>query len=426
MAPPSPAAGKTAHVFSGYEKFVIAILAFLQFTIVLDFMILSPLGAILLPALRITTSQFGAVVSAYAVAAAISGLLAAGFADRFDRKRMLLFFYVGFILGTALCGFAPNYHVLFIARTITGLFGGVIGAVSFAIVADLFPLQVRGRVMGFVTSAFAASQVLGLPLGIYFAAKLGWHSPFIMIASIAGLVGIIILFRLKPIDAHLTSPTKRNPLQHLLKTATSRRYITGFSATMLLATGGFMLMPFGAAFSVNNLGIPLDELPMIYAVTGCTSLILGPLIGRISDRVGKYRTFCVATLVGTVVVIGYTRLGVTPIWAVILISIVLFASISGRMVAAGALASAVPAPEDRGAYMSISASLQQFAGALSSMVAGWIVVQNPATGRLNHYPLLGVVVGSIMLLTILLMYNVHQLVSEQLPTSFAPTPAAEV
>src|SRR3954447_16451468 len=158
-----------AHVFTGYQKFVIAVLAFLQFTIVLDFMILSPLGAILLQELGISTKRFGLVVSIYAFAAGGSGLMAAGFADKFDRKKFLLFFYCGFILGTFLCGIADTYVLLLGARMVTGLFGGVVGSVVFAISTDLFPFAMRGRVMGLVQTAFASSQVLGIPAGLFFS-----------------------------------------------------------------------------------------------------------------------------------------------------------------------------------------------------------------------------------------------------------------
>src|SRR5471032_890944 len=164
--------------FSGYQKFVIGILAFLQFTIILDFMIISPLGAIVIPALHISPREFGLAVSVYAFSAGISGILAAGFADRFDRKRLLLFFYVGFTLGTALCAIAPNYHLLLLGRIVTGLFGGVIGSVVLAIVTDLFALQLRGRVMGFVQTAFAASQVLGIPAGLFLSNHWNWHVAF--------------------------------------------------------------------------------------------------------------------------------------------------------------------------------------------------------------------------------------------------------
>jgi predicted MFS family arabinose efflux permease len=157
---------KPKEAFSPYQVFIIAILSILQFTVVLDFMVLSPLGAQLMTELAISTSQFSLVVSAYAISAGISGLLAAGFADKFDRKKILLFFYTGFIVGTALCGIAPDYNFLLIARIVTGIFGGVISSISFAIITDLFKLEVRGRVMGFVQMAFASSQVMGIPVGL--------------------------------------------------------------------------------------------------------------------------------------------------------------------------------------------------------------------------------------------------------------------
>src|ERR1700692_3761055 len=179
--------------FSRYQKFVVGILAFLQFTIILDFMIISPLGAIVMPALSISPRQFGWAVSSYAFSAAISGLAAAGFADRFDRKRLLLFFYGGFFLGTALCALAPGYHFLLLARIVTGLFGGVIGSVVLAIATDLFPLEMRGRVMGVISTAFAASQVLGLPAGLYLTGHWDWHAPFLAIIAVGVPAGVIIM-----------------------------------------------------------------------------------------------------------------------------------------------------------------------------------------------------------------------------------------
>src|SRR5437868_14498709 len=178
--------------FSGYQKFVIAVLAFLQFTIILDFMIISPLGAIVMPTLNITPQQFGLAVSSYAFSAGASGLLAAGFADKFDRKRLLLFFYAGFLLGTLLCGLATSYTFLLAARIVTGVFGGVVGSISMAIIADLFPLQVRGRVMGTIQTSFAASQVMGLPLGVFLSNKRGWHAPFVLILAVGAPIGVVI------------------------------------------------------------------------------------------------------------------------------------------------------------------------------------------------------------------------------------------
>src|ERR1700751_2741708 len=200
-APIAPQERQTG--FSRYQSLLIALLAVTQFTIILDFTIMSPLGAILMPSLNIPAGQFGVAVSAYAFSAGISGVLAAGFADRFDRKRLLLFFYVGFTLGTLLCAVAPNYHVLLLGRIVTGLFGGVIGAIVLAIITDLFPLNLRGRVMGFVQTAFAASQVLGVPAGLFLANHWNWHVCFFAIVGLSILAIAIILFLMRPVDAHL-------------------------------------------------------------------------------------------------------------------------------------------------------------------------------------------------------------------------------
>jgi predicted MFS family arabinose efflux permease len=396
--------------FTRYQVAVVAILAFLQFTVVLDFMILSPLGALLMRDLGVTPARFGLVVSAYAFSAGISGLLAAGFADKFDRKTLLLFFYAGFVLGTILCGMAPSYGFLLGARTVTGLFGGVIGSISMAIIADLFPLEARGRVMGFVMTAFAASQVMGIPLGLYLSNAWGWHAPFLMIAAVSAVVGVVIFATLRPVNAHLLKPADRNPLHHLLATVVKPRHQLGFAATLLLAVGGYILMPFGSAFSVNNLGIPLEKLPMIYMATGVAALFAGPAMGRISDAMGKYRTFAVGSVFAIGIVLYYTRLGVTPIGVVIAINIAMFTAITARMVSAQALASAIPAAQDRGAYMSISSSMQQLAGGVASSCAGLIVTQTGNTGPLEHYERLGYVVSAAMAATVFLMARINTMV----------------
>jgi predicted MFS family arabinose efflux permease len=410
-APAVPPAKPPAPAFTSYQKFVVAMLAFLQFTVVLDFMVLSPLGALLMPALSISPRQFGLVVSAYAIAAAVSGILAAGFADRYDRKKFLLFFYAGFLLGTICCGLAPSYPLLLAARIVTGVFGGVVGAVSYAIVADVFPLQLRGRVMGLIMTAFGASQVLGIPIGISLATRLGWHAPFLMIAGICLLVGVFIATRMQPVDKHLEKTRGQNPVQHLWKTATSTRYGVGFMATILLAVGGFMLMPFASAFTVNNQHVALDHLWILYTITGVCSIVFGPLIGRLSDKVGKYQTFCIASSIVIVVVLYYTNLENASLTQLIIVSVIMFACVTGRMASAGALVSAVPAPHDRGAYMSISSSLQQLAGGAASYLAGLLVSEGPS-GRLEHYPRIGIAVAAATLVAMWLMYRVHRLVPE--------------
>jgi predicted MFS family arabinose efflux permease len=396
-----------------YQMAVVAILAFLQFSIVLDFMIMAPLGAMLLDELHIDTSQFGLVVSVYAFSAGASGFATAGFADKFDRKKLLLFFYVGFIGGTVLCGIAPTYEFLLGARIVTGIFGGVIGSISMAIVADLFPLSMRGRVMGTVQTSFAASQVLGLPLGLALSNWWNWHAPFLLIAAIGAVVGVGIAIVLKPIDAHLKTPVKQNAFAHMLHTATKPAYLRGFAATILLATGGFMMMPFSTAFLVGNLGVELTDLPMIYVVTGVFAFFMGPLAGKLADTVGKFVVFLGGSLLGSVLVIWWANLsGPTALWLVIVINVFMFAAITARMISAGALTSAVPAMPDRGAFMSINSSLQQVAGGIASGVGGLIVSVQP-DGSILHFDTLGWVVVAAMIITLFPMWIIDRQVKAQ-------------
>ena len=393
--------------FSTYQIFIIIVLATLQFTVVLDFMVLSPLGAILLTELNIKPAQFGWVVSAYAFSAGASGLLTAGFADKYDRKKILLFFYSGFIIATFLCAIAANYEFLLGARIITGIFGGVISSVSFAIITDLFQLEIRGKVMGFVQMSFAASQVLGLPIGLELANRFGWHSPFWMIAVVSIFSWVIIAIYMKPITAHLKTSYEHNAIQHLMRTLTKKLYLRAFLTTVFLATGGFMLMPFGSAFSINNLKISIDDLPVLYFVTGISSIVFGPMLGMLSDKVGKYRLFAIGTVITMLMVIIYTNLGVTPFWTVVALNVVLFAGITSRMISGSALMTAVPEQHDRGAFMSINSSIQQISGGIAAAVAGLIVVQEN-NGHMDHYDALGYVVVGSMLITVGLMYVLNQ------------------
>jgi predicted MFS family arabinose efflux permease len=399
---------KSDYAFTSYEKFVICILAIVQFTVVLDFMVLSPLGAIVMPALKITTSQFGLVVSAYAFSAGASGLLAAGFADSFDRKKLLLFFYTGFIIGTFFCAMADSYQYLLIARVVTGIFGGVMSSIGFAIITDLFKLEVRGRVMGFTQMAFAASQVLGIPVGLVLANNFGWQSPFMLIAVLSAIVALITAVNLKPVDAHLKIKSEKNPFQHLLKTLVNKRYIVGFSGTILLAIGGYMLMPFGSAFSVHNLGITKEELPYVYVVTGLISMVCGPLIGKYSDKAGKYKVFVYGSLLSIVTILIYTNLGTSPLWLVTMVNAILFAGVTARIITSAALTSGIPKLQDRGAFMSINSSIQQISGGIGSAIAGTIVVQTST--KLENYDILGYVSVLGACITMVLLYYVHRII----------------
>jgi predicted MFS family arabinose efflux permease len=398
--------------FSRYQSFLVALLAVVQFTIILDFIIMSPLGAILMPALNITAAQFGVAVSAYAFSAGISGVLAAGFADRFDRKRLLLFFYVGFTAGTALCALAPNYHVLLLGRIVTGLFGGVVGSVVLAIITDLFPLHLRGRVMGFVQTAFAASQVLGIPVGLFLANRWNWHVSFAAIVGLAIAVMLAVLFLMRPVNEHLRLKQDRNAFAHLIATVSEPSYTLAFGVTTLLATGGFMLMPFGSAFTVHNLGIDIEHLPTVYLVSGLFSIFTGPLVGRASDAFGKFPTFMFGTVMSIVMVLIYTHLGQTTLTVAIIVNVLMFVGIFSRMIPSQALISAIPAAHQRGSFSAISASLQQLSGGLGSVFAAAIIAQN-ADGSLRHFDRLGYIVVGTALMALTAMYFVQKQVARK-------------
>jgi predicted MFS family arabinose efflux permease len=403
--------------FSGYQVFIIFILSFLQFTVILDFMVIAPLGAILLTELKIAPSQFGYVVSAYAFSAGLSGLLAAGFADKFDRKRLLLFFYAGFLIGTLLCGIAYSFTFLLIARIVTGIFGGVIASISLAIVADLFALKQRGRVMGFIQMSFAASQVLGIPFGIYLANIYNWHAPFLLIVLISTIAGVIILKWMKPVNMHLDSNAEIKMLRHLKNTLLNINYIKAFGTTAFLSIGGFLLMPFSSAFLVENTGISQADLPLVFMFTGMATIVVLPLVGKITDSVGKLKLFSAGTVIASIMIVIYTHLGITPLWEVVVINVIMFAGIMSRGVPATALLTAVPELTDRGAFMSINSSLQQISGGIASVIAGMIVVRS-GSGRMEHYDTLGYISVIVMFACIFMMYYMNKYVESK--TSSVP------
>jgi predicted MFS family arabinose efflux permease len=359
-------------------------------------------------------------VSAYAFAAGVSGILTAGFADRFDRKKLLLFFYTGFVLGTLWCGLAQSFESLLLARIVTGLFGGVIGSVVLAIATDLFPPQMRGRVMGFIQTAFAASQVLGIPIGIYLSNQWNWHVPFLALAALGLLGGLLIAWQMKPVAEHLKTPQEHSAFKHLQHTLTEPRYLLSFISVLFLATGGFMLMPFSSAFTVNNLGISIHDLPIIYLVTGIATIFVGPLVGKAADSFGKLPVFYFGTVVMIVMVLIYTHLSTSTLFIVTLINVVLFVGIFSRMIPFQALMTQVPAQTQRGSFNAINASISQLAGGLASLVAGHIV-QEGADGRIHHYDVAGYVVVATSLLACALLWRIQRGVATQ-PAAIPPTP----
>ncbi|EHO08461.1 MFS transporter [Myroides odoratimimus] len=399
--------------FTKYEKFVIFILAITQFTVILDFMVMAPLGDLLLKSLSMSTQDFGIAVSAYAFSAGAAGLLTAGFADKFDRKKLLLFFYIGFIVGTLFCGLANSYETLVFARIFTGLFGGVIGSISMAIITDIFSLKQRGRVMGFIQMGFGASQVLGIPIGLYIANKWFWEAPFFMIVGLSILIAIAIGFYLKPVKDHLSLQPQKKVLTHLWNTVKNKDYRIGFMSITMLSVGGFMMMPFGTIFAVNNLGVHPDQLPILFMISGVTSLTLMPFIGRLSDRMSKYKLFTIASIWLMIVSLVYTNFSQIPFALVVGTNILMMIGIMSRMVPSAALNSAVPDTADRGAYMSITSSLQQISGGIAAAIAGLIVYQEHDNSPLVNYNIVAYVLVVVSTISIILMSRVNKLIRKR-------------
>ena len=401
---------KERQKFTSYQKFVIFILAMTQFSVILDFMIMSPLGDMLMKSMALKPDQFGVAVSAYAFSAGTSGLLTAGFADRFDRKKILLFFYIGFAMGTVLCSMANTYPLLVAARIITGLFGGVIGSISLAIITDLFTIEQRGRTMGFIQMGFGASQVLGIPISLFLANKWGWQSPFLMVGIMSAVIILLIVLKIQPINEHLKLQERRNALSHLWATISKGNYRMGFLATALLSIGGFMIMPFGSVYAINNLKITQEQLPILFMVGGVASLIIMPVIGRVSDRVDKFKVFAGASIWAMVMILVYTNLSATPLWEVIVLNILLMMGILSRMVPSTALISAVPDQKDRGAFMSINSSLQQIAGGIAAVIAGMIVKQKGMYSPLENFNVLGYIIMVVFMVSIYTLLRVDRII----------------
>lgn len=402
--------------FTNYQKIVLIILALLQFVVILDFMIISPIGYILTEDLDIGTEQFGLVVSSYIFSAATAGILLSGFVDKFDRKKILTFFFTGFTAGTLFCALSNSFYMLLTARIITGVFGGVTSSTTMTIISDLFAPNQRGRAMSAVQMAFAASQILGIPLGLFIANSLGWHYTFFFIVALSILILPVILIKLKPITEHLkinpmATGFNKNPLLHFWHAIKNKQHQIGFTATIVLGMS-MMLQPFISIFLINNIHLSNAQVPIIFMVTGASAFFIMPLVGRLSDKFDKFKIFLFGSLATIVIIPVYTHLPVVPLWIVLVMNVILFAVIMSRMGPFQALNSMIPEASNRGAYMSISSSLQQMAGGLGIVIAGSIAFQTAPASPLQNFDVLGYVAITLSALAVYLVYRVNILVKK--------------
>jgi predicted MFS family arabinose efflux permease len=384
-----------------HEWIVLLLLAAVNFTHILDFMIMMPLGNYLMPYFNISTKQFSFLVSAYTFSAAVSGFGAAFFVDHFDRKKVLLFGYSGFLVGTLACGIAPSFALLLIARIVAGLFGGLIGAQVLSIVSDIFPYNQRGKAMGTVMSAFAIASTFGVPFSLYLANIISWNAPFILVA-VLGLVLLPLLMRFIPkMDGHLLNRTaKESPFEALNVITKERKLMLALLFSGLIMMGHFLIIPFINPYMEFNNGYSKQETPLIYLAGGIAAFISANVLGRLSDRLGKYKIFNICIFLSLPLVIIITNLPAVPIFLLLTLFAIWFAFATGRGVTAQAMLSNVVATRHKGSFMSFNSSIQQFGSGLASLMAGYIVDKD-ADGKILHYPLLGY--GSVVILVVCLL-----------------------
>ena len=371
------------------EKLLLLVLASVNFTHIMDFMIMMPLGPQLMKLFQITQQKFGFAVYSYRINAGISGFLAAFFVDRFDRKNLLLFAYIGFVIGTFSCAFAPNYELLVAARILAGLFGGMIGAQVLSIVSDTFGYERRASAMGILMTAFSLASVAGVPSGLWLAARYSWHMPFLAIGGIGVAVIFCIIFLVPPVNRHLQDGRPQgNPLHVLTDIFKTPNQMRALTLSIVLMMGHFSIIPFIAPSLVGNAGYHQDQIFLIYLVGGALTIFTSPLIGRLADRVGKYPIFVAAALTSLIPIFLITNLGPAPLWAVLATAGLFFIAANGRMVPTQAIISGVVTPQNRGGFMSINSSVQQLSTGIAANIAGAIIAEGPG-GRIENYHWVG-------------------------------------
>jgi predicted MFS family arabinose efflux permease len=386
------------------ERIILFLLGALNFTNILDFMIMMPLGNYLMPYFKISPMQFSLLVASYSVSAFLSGLAVAMFVDKFDRKRSLLFAYTGFLAGTLACGFAPTYGLLLASRILAGLFGGIIGAQVLSIVADLFTYERRGRAMGAVMSAFAAASILGVPISLFLTNlfKLNWHVPFLMIGTL-GIVLVPMIIRFIPgMTAHIKLKKEKGSVFKALIIVCrvpAQRSALIFSGLMMM--GHFLIIPFINPFMEFNMGFSKHLTPMIYLFGGVASFGAAIFLGRKADKIGKLPVFSWSIFFSLFMVMLITNMPNVPYPIVLVFFMIWFVLSTGRAVTAQAMISEVVKPEQRGSFMSVNGSIQQLGSGLAALSAG-AIVHTEKSGRIVHYNWVGflsvlVLLGSLIL-----------------------------
>ena len=387
------------------ERYLLLTLAGIQFSHVLDFMIMMPLGPILIRAFGIGTHEFGLLVASYSFSAGLSGLLAATFIDRFERKRLLMIMFALFGLSTLACGLAPSYGTLLVARGMAGAFGGVMGAMVQTIIGDVIPFERRAKAGGIVSSAFSLSTVAGVPLSLWLANHFQWRAPFILVAILSG-VFILLGWRMLPELRHHISEVKRtHPFEAMFAVLRDANHLRALLFSALIIFSGFTVIPYITIFAVGNVGITQQEILWIYLVGGAATLFSARLIGYWADLRGKIKIYRLVAVAATLPLLVVTHSGAVPLWMWLIFTTAFFVLVSGRMIPAMAIITSAAQPKLRGTFLALNSSMMQFASGLASVLAGFIITQNSA-GQIVGYAVVGYIAIAANVLAIMFVARI--------------------
>ena len=389
---------KKEPLFTKNEWLLLITLCLVQFSHMVDFVIMMPLNPLLSKDMNISQQQFGVLVSSYTFAAGLSGILSAFFVDRFDRKKALMFFVVGFSIGTIACGLSPNYASLLSARTVTGYFGGVIGSLSMAIVGDSIPKDKRATGVGIVMSAFSLASILGVPLGLFLASQFNWHFPFVFLGVLSLGMLNLIWFVVPSMTSHLRNSNGNDSQNNfsILKQSffkvfgliSKKTQVYGLLLMVFIVLGQFTIIPYLSVSLVANANFSQDLLAFAYLISGCVTLVTNFLVGRLADKFGRKTVFVFSAILSLFPIFLITRLQPIPTYFILLIFVSFFILIGGRMIPAQAIITGTVPPESRGAYMNLISAFINFSASFAAVVAGMIVYTDEK-GFIRNYDIVG-------------------------------------
>ena len=398
--------GTESKIPVGRQVLILLILALVQFTSIVDFMVVMPLGPQLIRKLGLSTSQFSLIVSSYSISAGVAGLLASSIMDRFGRKTAYLGLFAGFLLGTLACGLASQYPTLLAARALTGAFGGILGGLGLTIVADIFPEEQRGRATGVLMSAFALASVFGVPLGLHLGTRLGWQVPFQILAGLGSLVFIAGFLVMPPLREHLHQANHAHPLSQATETFSQRNNLIAFGLTAAVMFGGFAVIPYISLSLVANVGVAKKSLWLVFSTGGILTLFGAPLIGSLADRFGKLPVFRLVALCSACLIVVVTNLPKAPLALAVGAVGLLMVSNAGRMTASLSMITASVESRFRGGFMSANSAVQHVSAGLGAYIGGRILSRT-GDGPLHNFGTVGLISVAAALLSLWLAGRVR-------------------